>query len=136
MAPRQAQPDAGTPNVPTYQYQTPAPATGPAFEVSRDDVLAKRNALLAEAEDFQRLLLNIREDLAMEPCGDDPVSHDVAQAVSHRLAGPASDSYWNVCQQWVDNLFKAADALAETARDYGYTDAEIAESFNRGGQSA
>jgi hypothetical protein len=135
MAPRQAQPDAGTPNVPTYQYQTPAPATGPAFEVSRDDVLAKRNALLAEAQDFRRFLNRIQDRLRMEACGDDPVSHDVAIAVTHRTVD-AGDSYFKVCEAWLQNLYQTADALAETARQYGYTDEDIAESFARGASRA
>lgn len=118
MAPRPVQPDAGTPNA-------------QAFVVSKDDVLAKRNALIAEADDFQAFLDRIQHRLFMRPCGDDPVSHDVARAVTHRAVGPSSDSYWNVCKQWADNLYKAADALTETAKAYGFTDAEIAASLGR-----
>ncbi len=136
MAPRQIQPDAGNPHVPTYHHHTPAPATGPAFEVSREEVLAKRNALLAEADDFQAFLDRIKHRLFMRPCGDDPVSHDVARAVTHRLVGPDNDSYWNICQAWVNNLYQTADALAETARQYGFTDEDIAASLSRGVSSA
>lgn len=101
---------------------------GPALEVSRDDVLAKRNALLAEAEDFQQFLERIQDSLRMKRCGDDPVSHDVARAVTYRTI-ESDDSYFNICAAWVANLHQAADALAETARRYGYTDEEIAASF-------
>lgn len=111
-----------------YHYETPAPATGPTFMVSREEVLAKRAALLAEANDFRKFLGGIKDQLRMEPMGGDPVSHDVARVVTDRLVD-APDSYWNVCDQWVKNLFQAAESLAEAARQYGYTDEEIAASF-------
>ncbi len=96
--------------------------------VSRDEVLAKRAALLAEADDFQQFLDSIWDQLRMEPMGGDPVSHDVARAVTYRMRD-AEDSYFSVCQAWVNNLYQAAEALAETARQYGFTDEEIAASF-------
>ncbi|MGH3898440.1 MAG: hypothetical protein ACRDTA_09325 [Pseudonocardiaceae bacterium] len=112
-----------------------APAAGPAFAVSRDEVLAKHAALLAEADDFQVFLNHIRDQLFMTPMGGDPVSHDVARAVTARIRD-ADNSYFTVCQQWVDNLYQVATALAETARQYGYTDEEIAASFNGSTQRA
>ena len=96
MAPP-AQPNGGDPSIPTYHYDAPIPATGPAFVVNRDEVLAKRTALLAEAADFQLLLDSIREDLFMKPMGGDPVSLDVARAVTDRIRD-SEDSYFNVCQ--------------------------------------
>ena len=135
MAPPAAQPHGGNPSVPTYSYESPGPAAGPAFVVSRDEVLAKRAALLAEADNFQQFLNHIWDQLFMKPMGGDPVSHDVARAVTDRIRD-AEDSYFNICQQWVDNLYQTADALAEIARQYGYTDEEIAASFNGGTQSA
>jgi len=135
VAPPAAQPDGGNPSVPAYHYETPGPAAGPAFVVNRDEVLAKRAALLAEAADFQGFLNRMWDQLRMEPMGGDPVSHDVARAVTDRIRD-AGDSYFNVCQQWVDNLYQTADALAEVARQYGYTDEEIAAAFNGSTQSA
>ena len=135
VAPPAAQPDGGDPYVPTYGYESPGPAAGPAFVVSRDEVLAKRAALLAEADDFQQFLDSIWDDLRMEPMGGDPVSLDVARAVTARIRD-AEDSYFNVCRQWVNNLYQVAEALAETARQYGFTDEEIATSFTTGAPSA
>ena len=126
-------PGGGYDDAPSSGPAPPAPA---AFAVSPDEVLAKRAALLAEAQDFQRFLADIREDLVMQPYGGDPVSQDVARAVTYRLVGPENGSYWNVCQQWVDNLFRVAEALGETARQYGYTDEDIAASFHGSGQGA
>jgi hypothetical protein len=136
VAPPAAQPNGGgNPYVPTYSYEPPVPATGPAFVVSRDEVVAKHAALLAEADDFQQFLDSIWDDLRMEPMGGDPVSLDVARAVTDRIRD-ADDSYFNVCQQWVNNLYQAAEALAETAQQYGFTDEEIAASFTGGAPSA
>jgi hypothetical protein len=98
-------------------------------------VLTKHAALLAEADDFRLFLERIWDQLFMTPMGGDPVSHDVAHAVTDRIRD-AEDSYFNVCQQWVDNLYQAAEALAETARQYGFTDEEIAASFTGSAQSA
>ena len=135
MAPPAAQPDGGNPYISTYSYESPGPAAEPAFVVSRDEVLAKHAALLAEADDFRLFLERIWDDLRMEPMGSDPVSHDVARAVTNRIRD-ADDSYFNICQQWVNNLYQVAEALAETARQYGYTDEEIAASFNGSARSA
>jgi hypothetical protein len=135
VAPPAAQPDSGNPYAPTYSYESPGPAAEPAFVVSRDEVLARHAALLAEAADFRGFLNRIWEELFMTPMGGDPVSHDVARVVTDRIRD-AEDSYFNVCQQWVDNLYQTADALAEVARQYGYTDEEIAASFNGSTQSA
>jgi hypothetical protein len=135
VAPPAAQPDGGNPYVPTYSYESPGPAAGPVFVVSRDEVLAKHAALLAEADDFRLFLERVWDQLFMTPMGGDPVSHDVAHVVTDRIRD-AEDSYFNVCQQWVDNLYRTAEALAETARQYGYTDEEIAASFSGRAQSA
>jgi hypothetical protein len=131
VAPPAAQPNGeGNPYVPTYSYESPVPAAGPAFVVSRDEVLAKHADLLTEADDFRLFLENIEDQLRMKPCGKDQVSLDVARAVTYRVVdGP--DSYYNVCQQWVDNLYQTAKALAEVAKQYGYTDEEIATSLRR-----
>lgn len=131
MAPS-VQPVGGYGNAPRHDHAPPGPA---AFVVSPDEVLAKRAALLAEADDFRKFLDNIRDQLRMEPCGSDPVSIDVAEAVTERLVG-SGDSYYNVCEQWVLNLYQTAEALADVARQYGYTDEDIAASLNRGAQRA
>lgn len=135
MSPSPAQPGGGSPYVPAHHYGTPAPATGPAFVVSREEVLAKRAALLAEADDFQLFLDRIEGQLRMAPMGGDPVSKDVARGVNYRIRD-ADDSYFNVCQAWVNNLYQTADAMAEVARQYGYTDDEIAASFTSGAAGA
>lgn len=132
MAPPATQPDGGNPSVPMYGHGAPGPATSPApaFVVSRDEVLSKRADLLAEAADFQSFLGRVWDQLRMIPMGGDLVSQDVAGVVTDRIRDD-DDSYLNVCQQWVNNLYQTADAMAEVAQQYGYTDEEIAASFHR-----
>lgn len=125
------QPGREGPATPTSSHRTPESAAGAGFVVSRDEVLAKRAALLAEAYDFQSFLDRIWDQLRMEPMGGDPVSHDVGKAVTYRIRD-AEDSYFTVCQSWVNNLFHTADAMADTARQYGFTDDDIAASFTSG----
>ncbi|HEX2299901.1 MAG TPA: hypothetical protein VHH34_15550 [Pseudonocardiaceae bacterium] len=125
----------GYDNAPISGQPPPVSATGAAFVVSPDEVLAKHAALLTEADEFQAFLDHIQDRLFMQPCGDDPVSHDVARVVTHRLV-EAEGSYFNVCQQWVNNLYQTAEALAETARGYGFTDEDIAAALSRGSTSA
>lgn len=135
MPPLPTQPGGGNPYAAAHYYGPPASAPGPVFVVSREDVLAKRAALIAEADDFKWFLENIYDDLRMEPMGGDPVSRDVADGVTYRLRD-ADDSYYNVCMAWVNNLYQTADAMAEVARQYGYTDEEIAASFTSGAPGA
>lgn len=137
MAPRPVQADGGNHPASSRYTDAPAGATGPVFVVSREDVLAKHRALVAEATDFQQFLAGVKEDLVMTPCGGDPVSHDVARGVNYRFIDDQNkNSYWNVCQQWVDNLRHTADSLAAIARQYGYTDEDIASSLKGSASSA
>ena len=94
VSPSPTQPDSGNPYAPMDNDETSG--TGAAFVVDRDEVLSKRAALLAGAADFRAFLNRIWEELFMEPMGGDPVSHDVARAVTYRMRD-AEDSYFNVC---------------------------------------
>lgn len=125
----------GNPHAPASHYGTPAPAGGLAFVVSREDVLSKRAALLAEAHSFQMVINDVNNQSRMVPMGGDPVSGDVANGINDRLWDDP-DSYVKVCQAWVNNLFQAAEAMAQVAEQYGFTDEEIAASFSGGLRSA
>lgn len=122
-------------DAPSSGHAPPRSAAGPAVVVSRDEILAKRADLLTEADEFQTFLDRIQHRLVMQPCGDDPVSHDVARAVTHRLV-ETEDSYFSVCQRWVNNLYQTAEELTETARRYGFTDEDIAAALSRGSTRA
>ena len=121
--------------VAAHRDDASASAVGPAFAVSCEYVLAAHKALRAEADDFRQFLLSVRQERVMVPCGGDPVGHDVVRTDGDRFVG-AGDSYWNVCQKWVDDLYQAADSLAEIARQHGYTERDLTVSLNRSTPSA
>lgn len=113
----------------------PAPVGGEGdrFSVNRDNVLQIRAQLIAAADDFRDWLVGNQDGLRMQPCGDDPVSQDVARAVTYRTID-AEDSYFNVAMAHVNEAYRTADALAETARGYGYTEEEIESGLARGAE--
>ncbi len=118
---------------PTFSYESPpAPAAGPPIEVTPDDVLVKGEKLMAEVADLQRFLKEVRSDLRMDPCGGDPVSRDVAAAVTHRTLD-GEDSYVAAFETWIQNLRDTAEGLKQAAREYGFTEEQIEASFRGGG---
>ncbi|APU12980.1 hypothetical protein [Actinoalloteichus fjordicus] len=102
--------------------------------VNPDNVLHARKALLDEAARLDSVLEAVEQRLRMEPMGGDPASIDFARVVTDKLR-ENPDSYFNRCQQYVDNLEAGADALAETARQYGYTEDEITHSVRTAGRT-
>lgn len=60
-------------------------------------------------------------------CGRDPVSPEAATAFLDRIGGLLQH-----CRTYNHDLRAAAFALDDTARSYGYTDDEIAASFESG----
>ncbi|APU18951.1 hypothetical protein [Actinoalloteichus sp. GBA129-24] len=96
--------------------------------VNPDNVLQARKALLDEATRLTAVLDSVEDRLRMAPMGGDPASIDFARVVTDKLR-ENPDSYFHRCQQYVDNLEAGARALAETAREYGYTEDEITDSL-------
>ena len=108
--------------------QTPSPrpgVPGADLQVSRENVLEVRSVLLGEAE---RLLDSIRSATFRRdwvgPCGDDPVSAEASAAFDARIRVVVQR-----CQRYALQLKEAGTALEEIARDYGYTDAQLAASL-------
>jgi hypothetical protein len=96
-----------------------------ALRVNRDTVLQARAALLAEAERLDRGLVEHRRTFAgVGLCGRDPVSPEASAAFNERI-----DTLIQSCLSYNHELRASAAALDATARDYGYTDDEIAASF-------
>lgn len=96
------------------------------LQVDRDTVLQARAALLAEADRLDQELRktwNLREGTDLV-CGRDPVSPEAAAAFAERITALQAD-----CTAYNRDLREAARALDDTARSYGYTDDEIATSF-------
>jgi hypothetical protein len=94
------------------------------LQVTPDNVLAVRRALLQEAERLQSELEKHGRDVTVRRCGEDPVSADAAAAFTPRLQAMVRQA------MLVPAMLRAAgDRLGEAARAYGHTDAEIAASF-------
>ncbi|MBB5921897.1 hypothetical protein FHR81_002937 [Actinoalloteichus hoggarensis] len=96
--------------------------------VDPENVLHARRALLDEADRLTATLVNVRHRLRLTPMGGDPASIEFARIVTGRLL-ENPDSYFNRCRHYVENLRAGAQALAETAQQYGYTEDEIADSL-------
>lgn len=92
------------------------------LQVDRDTVLQARAALLSEALRLKQALR--AHDSHIGLCGGDPVSADARDAFNERISALLGH-----CRQYTDDLEAAALALEETARRYGYTDDQIAQSF-------
>ncbi|WP_232662810.1 hypothetical protein [Pseudonocardia sp. TRM90224] len=96
-----------------------------AMQVNRDNVLKARAVLMAEADRLDDVLTNARNNNpGIGLCGGDPVSRDAQAAFNERI-----EALFEGCKQYNSDLREAASALDETARFYGYTDDEIANSY-------
>lgn len=99
-----------------------------ALQVNRDTVLKARAALLAESQRLDTELdRKYKAFQGVGLCGRDPVSPEAAAAFNERI-----DALVQSCFDYNRRLAAAARTLDATAREYGYTDEEIAQSFQPG----
>jgi hypothetical protein len=100
--------------------------------VNHDNVLQAariiQNALDSEG---QQIRTNLPMLQVMAP-GEDQISVQAAQAWNDRLTGNA-DSYSVRVEQYLQTLQTLVDNLITSARQYGYTDAQIAAAFDSSG---
>jgi hypothetical protein len=116
------------PEIGGHRTQLDAAVRALALQVNRDTVLQARAALLAEANRLDDELHRRRNDFAgVGLCGGDPVSPEAATAFNERIEGLVTS-----CRAYNSDLRVSASALDATARAYGYTDDEIAASFQTG----
>ena len=94
------------------------------MQVNPDNVLDVRKALLAEAEDLQRFLYIHQPGMKVGDCGSDPVSHPAADAFNDKIQAHLKEA-----NAYVRSLIDAGSQLAQVARTYGHTEAQIAASF-------
>ncbi|MFC4946835.1 hypothetical protein [Pseudonocardia sp. GCM10023141] len=105
--------------------QLDAAVAGVGMQVTRENVLQARAALLGEADRLEtELLQQDRTWPGLGRCGGDPVSADASVAFDER-----SRALLDRCREYNDHLRKAAYALDAVARSYGYSEDEIASSF-------
>lgn len=104
------------------------------IQVDKDNVLkiAKtvEDVLNEEGSKVTQLLMFIDK---LQPPGGDTVSGEVAPAWSERLF-TAHDSHANRIREYVDGLWKFVENLKNTAKKYGYNDAQIAQALDGTGK--
>ena len=95
------------------------------MQVDRDTVLKVRSVLLGEADRLLDAVPSAPEGrVRVGRCGGDPVSAEAAVAFEARIRLVV-----DLCQRHALELREAAHSLERIARNYGYTEAEIAASF-------
>jgi len=113
------------PEVGAHRIQLDAAVRSLVLQVNRETVLKARAALLAEADRLDKDLQRSHRDYGgVGLCGADPVSPEAAAAFDERIAALVKQ-----CFTYNRNLRASAYALDATAQAYGYTDDEIAASF-------
>ncbi|MFI0468117.1 hypothetical protein ACH347_28885 [Saccharopolyspora sp. 5N102] len=114
---------------------TPAPppppvpgGAGQTITVNKDNVLEVRKVILMAAEDAQFKLHSLVPSLLVSAPADDEISSTAAAVWTANLAGNP-DSHFARLMQYVTNVLDLGQQLEEAAKQYGYTDDEIAASF-------
>lgn len=107
----------------------PSPAPGQHIEVNRDTVLAARAVILRAADDAKAKLAALRENLVIRPPAEDKISL-AASAVWNANLIDKPDSHYNKLMQYVASVEELAAQLEAAAKEYGYTDEEIAASLH------
>ncbi|WP_246155031.1 hypothetical protein [Saccharopolyspora hirsuta] len=107
----------------------PGPGGGQTITVNKDNVLEVRKVILAAAEDARIKLSSLAPNLIVRAPGDDEVSKTAAAVWTGNLVGN-EDSHYARLMQYVSNVFDLGMQLEEAAKQYGYSDDEIAASFS------
>lgn len=92
--------------------------------VTPQNVLGVRAVVLQEAHDLFEMLRSEREQVVLTQLGGDPVSLDMSGAFN-----PVTDQLIQRAQRHIDSLKELGEELADTARGYGHTEADISASF-------
>lgn len=108
----------------------PAPGGGHrTFAVDKGTVLAARKVILQAAEEAKSALRELRHDLEIQAPAHDDISLAATRAWNGNLQGDP-DSHYARLMQYVLNVQELGVQLEEVAKQYGYTEEEIAASFN------
>lgn len=106
-----------------------------SFRVKPDNVLQAHRIMQEAAHRLTDGIASLRADLRLDEMGGDPVSGEAAAAFTHRMSAGES-SYLTRALQFRDELQHGANALRQSAVQYGWTDEDIARGFPPGGESA
>lgn len=95
-------------------------------QVNRDNVLQVRNSIRLQADQIRDSLQTAQFSWRVEKCGGDPISADATIAFNRKI-NEVLAVHWSHHKELID----AADRLNEVALTYGYTEAQIADSWSR-----
>jgi hypothetical protein len=104
-----------------------APASG-SFTITKDNVLAAAQIIRTQAQALQDRLTDARDNMRIQPPGNDDVSVRIAPAWNDVLLDEEG-SYANRVQQYLTSLNFLAEQCAQSAKTYGYSDEAIAAAF-------
>jgi hypothetical protein len=103
----------------------PANAT---LTVNHDNVLAAAKIIQAQIDALNDVVRLNWRDIGLDEGPQDIVSRDVARAWNHRLMG-ADDSYAVRIDQYVSSLRSIVSQMKDSAKKYGFSDQDIADTF-------
>jgi hypothetical protein len=103
----------------------PANAT---LTVNHDNVLAAAKIIQTQIESLQDVVRDNWHALSFDQVPGDLISRDAARAWNHRLVG-ADDSYAVRIDQYMDSLRSVVSQLKDSAKKYGFSDQDIADTF-------
>lgn len=97
--------------------------------VDKDNVLQATKIIAAAVEREQPKVLRRLGELRVEPMAGDPISVEAAQAWNGALLDDP-DSYRAKVSEYLDGLGTLVENLVSTAKEYGYTEDDIAAVMN------
>ncbi|GAB3912314.1 hypothetical protein ACFQ1S_11780 [Kibdelosporangium lantanae] len=103
----------------------PANAT---LTVNHDNVLAAAKIIQTQIDALHDTVQQNWFSLDVDEVGTDIVSRDAARAWNHRLLG-ADDSYAVRIDQYLESLRGVVSQLKDSAKKYGFSDQDIADTF-------
>jgi hypothetical protein len=110
------------------------PQTAPSITVNHDNVLQAAKIISDVLAEQGYTISQNFENLRVSPPGTDVVSRKAA-AQWNALVITNPDSYQSRVQQYLQSLQQLAGTLANQAKQYGYSEDQIAASFSQAGPS-
>ncbi|MCK2237423.1 MULTISPECIES: hypothetical protein [unclassified Crossiella] len=112
-----------------WEDKSPPPSGGDlTIKVSREQVLQAYSIFKNEGDRLRYELGKLQDKLRVPPCGGDPVSEDTAKAMTWKFVD-APDSYYHRYLGLAQSFLATAEQLQRTAKEYGFTDEDIAGSL-------
>lgn len=105
-------------------------ASGQTFTVNEDNVLAARGVILRATEHAWTRLAGLMNGLTIVPSAQDDISVAAADTWNQNLL-LAPDSHYSRLTQYISHVEALGKQLEDAAKQYGYTDEDIAASFSR-----